>query len=55
VVYFASIGLLALVLVDGYTMEEQWGADRWLNLPVIGSFQPLNWQKSVWPWYLPSF
>ncbi|MDD2580210.1 MAG: FtsW/RodA/SpoVE family cell cycle protein [Eubacteriales bacterium] len=45
VVYFASIGLLALVLVDGYTMEEQWGADRWLNLPVIGSFQPSELAK----------
>ena len=26
-------------------MEDQWGADSWLNLPVIGTFQPSELAK----------
>ncbi|NLM77402.1 MAG: rod shape-determining protein RodA [Ruminococcaceae bacterium] len=44
-VYAASILLLVYVLVDGFSMEETWGADSWLNLPLIGSFQPSELAK----------
>ena len=45
-IYIVSVGLLVLVLVDNFSMEEQWGADRWLNLPLIGSFQPSELAKT---------
>lgn len=44
-VYAASIVLLIYVLVDDFTMIDQWGADSWLNLPYIGSFQPSELAK----------
>jgi len=44
-VYGSSLLLLLLVLVDGYSKELEWGADSWLNLPVIGSFQPSELTK----------
>lgn len=39
-VYGVSILLLIYVRIDNFTMEADWGADSWLNLPLIGSFQP---------------
>lgn len=44
-VYLVSLFLLFVVLVDNVSMEEKWGADRWLNLPFIGSFQPSELAK----------
>lgn len=44
-VYAVSILLLVYVLVDGFTMVDEWGADSWLNLPFIGSFQPSELTK----------
>jgi rod shape determining protein RodA len=43
--YGAGILLLVYVLVDGYSLAEKWGADSWLNLPLIGSFQPSELMK----------
>ena len=40
IIYIASILLLLLVFVDNFSMVDQWGADSWLNLPFIGTFQP---------------
>ncbi len=45
VIYGASLFLLLLVPLDGYTMVDTWGADAWLNLPVIGTFQPSELAK----------
>lgn len=44
-VYAATIALLLMVIFDNYSMAEEWGADRWLKLPVIGSFQPSELAK----------
>lgn len=45
VIYGSSIFLLLLVPLDGYSMVDTWGADAWLNLPVIGTFQPSELAK----------
>ena len=45
VIYAASIFLLILVPIDGYSLKSTWGADSWLNLPVIGNFQPSELAK----------
>ena len=37
-IYGASIFLLLLVPIDGFSMEATWGADSWLSIPVIGTF-----------------
>jgi rod shape determining protein RodA len=44
-VYGISIVLLLAVLLDGKSKVSQWGADSWLELPVIGSFQPSELTK----------
>lgn len=44
-VYGVSVLLLVYVLVDGNTMVDTWGADSWLDLPLIGSFQPSELAK----------
>ncbi len=44
-IYGASIVLLVAVLVDGSSKVAQWGADSWLELPLIGSFQPSELTK----------
>lgn len=44
-IYGTSLALLVLVLVDGTSKVDQWGADSWLELPVIGSFQPSELAK----------
>lgn len=44
-IYIVSLLLLLLVPIDGYTLADTWGADSWLNLPVIGNFQPSELAK----------
>ena len=44
-IYAASLFLLILVPIDGYSLKVTWGADSWLNLPVIGNFQPSELAK----------
>ena len=44
-VYGLSILLLIYVLVDDFSMADEWGADSWLNLPLVGSFQPSELAK----------
>ena len=43
--YGTSILLLGLVLVDGFSMADTWGADSWLKLPFLGTFQPSELAK----------
>ena len=45
VLYGAGLFLLILVPIDGYSLSSTWGADSWLNLPVIGNFQPSELMK----------
>ena len=45
IIYGISLFLLVLVLVDNYDLTWKWGADSWLNLPVIGNFQPSELAK----------
>ncbi|MBO4603665.1 MAG: rod shape-determining protein RodA [Clostridiales bacterium] len=45
VIYIGSLLLLILVPIDGYSLAYKWGADSWLNLPVIGNFQPSELAK----------
>lgn len=44
-IYAVSLLLLILVPIDGYSLKVTWGADSWLNLPVIGNFQPSELAK----------
>ncbi len=44
-VYGISVLLLLYVFIDGYSLAETWGADSWLDLPVIGNFQPSELSK----------
>lgn len=44
-VYGLSILLLIYVFVDGYSLKDTWGADSWIELPLIGSFQPSELAK----------
>lgn len=44
-IYGASLFLLILVPIDNYNLTYLWGADSWLNLPVIGNFQPSELAK----------
>ena len=45
VIYGVGLFLLILVPIDGYSLKATWGADSWLNLPVIGNFQPSELMK----------
>ena len=45
VTYVVSLLLLILVPIDGYSLAASWGADSWLNLPIIGNFQPSELAK----------
>jgi len=44
-IYGVALFLLCLVPIDGYDLTWKWGADAWLNLPVIGNFQPSELMK----------
>lgn len=50
VIYFVSIGLMALVPFIGI---EAGGAKRWLNLPVLGQFQPSELAKLAVILFIP--
>ena len=45
VTYGVSQLMLFIVPIDGYSLEDKWGADSWMNLPVIGNFQPSELSK----------
>lgn len=45
IIYGVSILLLVWVKIDGFTLESQWGADSWMQLPVLGTFQPSELTK----------
>lgn len=45
VTYGVSQLMLFIVPIDGYSLEAKWGADSWMNLPVIGNFQPSELSK----------
>lgn len=45
VIYVIAMLLLLLVPIDGYSLASTWGADSWLNLPIIGNFQPSELAK----------
>jgi rod shape determining protein RodA len=44
-IYGVSIVLLVAVPLDGYSEVARWGADSWLKLPLIGTFQPSELTK----------
>jgi rod shape determining protein RodA len=44
-IYGVSLLMLVWVLIDGFSMEAKWGADSWLELPLIGTFQPSELTK----------
>jgi rod shape determining protein RodA len=44
-IYGVSVLMLVWVLLDGFSMEAQWGADSWMELPLIGTFQPSELTK----------
>lgn len=39
-IYIVSNFLLFIMMFDGYDMTPVWGADAWMKIPVIGTFQP---------------
>ncbi|MBR2523784.1 MAG: rod shape-determining protein RodA [Clostridiales bacterium] len=45
IIYGVGLFLLILVPIDGYSLGATWGADSWLNLPVIGNVQPSELMK----------
>ncbi len=44
-IYGISVVLLVVVLLDNFSLEAETGSDSWLNLPVVGSFQPSELAK----------
>ncbi|MBR3057350.1 MAG: rod shape-determining protein RodA [Clostridiales bacterium] len=45
ILYGTSILLLVWVRIDGFTLADQWGADSWMRLPFLGTFQPSELTK----------
>ncbi|MBO4474013.1 MAG: rod shape-determining protein RodA [Clostridiales bacterium] len=45
IMYGVSVLLLIWVLIDGFTLESTWGADSWMQLPILGTFQPSELTK----------
>ena len=43
--YSLSILLLLVVRFDSFSMKDTWGADAWMKLPVVGTFQPSELAK----------
>jgi rod shape determining protein RodA len=39
-IYAIGLVLLVYVLVDDYSEAARWGADSWMKLPLVGTFQP---------------
>lgn len=44
-IYAIALFLLVLVPIDNFDLTWKWGADSWLNLPVVGMFQPSELAK----------
>ena len=44
-IYLFSVLLLLIVPFDGFSMTDTWGADSWMKLPVVGTFQPSELAK----------
>jgi len=38
--YLFSLMLLMVMPFDGFSLDTKWGADSWMKLPVVGTFQP---------------
>lgn len=45
ILYGVSLLLLVWVLIDGFTKEDTWGADSWMKIPFLGTFQPSELTK----------
>ena len=45
ILYGVSILLLIWVIIDGFTLQDKWGADAWMQLPFLGTFQPSELTK----------
>ena len=45
ILYGVSLLLLVWVIIDGFTLESTWGADSWMRLPILGTFQPSELTK----------
>lgn len=45
IIYGTSLLMLVWVLVDNFSMIDRWGADSWIELPLIGTFQPSELAK----------
>lgn len=45
IIYGISLALLVLVMIDSVDYTWKWGADSWLELPVVGNFQPSELSK----------
>lgn len=45
ILYGVSLLLLVWVLIDGFTKEDTWGADSWMRIPFLGTFQPSELTK----------
>jgi len=43
--YVSSLLLLMVMPFDGFTMVDKWGADAWMQLPFVGTFQPSELTK----------
>lgn len=44
-IYIVAVLLLIYVKIDGYSLRSLTGADSWVNLPILGSFQPSELAK----------
>src|ERR1035437_1767537 len=43
--YALSTMLLVVMRFDGFDMTYKWGADAWMQLPIVGTFQPSELSK----------
>jgi len=43
--YLFSLLLLLVMPFDGFSMEKLWGADAWMQAPIVGTFQPSELAK----------
>ena len=45
IMYGVSLMLLVWVLIDHFSLVDRWGADSWMQLPFLGTFQPSELTK----------
>lgn len=45
IIYGVSVILLFMTMFDRFVIKNDWGAERWLDLPLLGSFQPSELAK----------